>query len=79
MVQVIYYIHIKNIKIKGDINMPNIHNKAVRITINVTEKDLEFLDMVVNEKIFLSRTDCLRTLLREYKSKYELKKEIKGC
>lgn len=27
-------------------------------------------------KIFLSRTDCLRTLLREYKAKYENKKEI---
>ena len=54
--------------------MANIHNEAVRLTVNLTEKDIEFLDMVVNEKIFLNRTDCLRTLLREYKVKYELKK-----
>lgn len=57
--------------------MTNTHNKINRITINITEKDLEFLNEVVNEKIFLSKTDCLRTLLREYKSKYEFKKENK--
>ena len=57
--------------------MANIYNKAVRVTINVTEKDLEFLDRVVAEKVFLSRTDCLRTLLREYKAKYELKNKWK--
>ena len=62
--------------------MANEHKDPFRITINLSKNDIEFLDKIVNEKIFLSRTDCLRSLLREYKVKYEYEKEkqtIRSC
>lgn len=56
--------------------MPNEHKDPFRVTINLSKNDLDFLDKLVkDEQVFLSRTDCLRTILREYKAKYENKKE----
>ena len=45
--------------------MSNIHTGTIRVTINVSKEDLKFLNKMVEDGIFLSKTDCLRTLLRE--------------
>lgn len=56
--------------------MVNKHKNINRVTINLSDNDVEFIDSLINDKkIFLSRTDCLRTLLREYKVKYEYEKK----
>lgn len=56
--------------------MVNSYKYKNRVTLNLSDKDIEFLDSLIHEeKMFMSRTDCIRTLIRELRLKIELKKE----
>ena len=54
--------------------MTNIHNNKVRITIQVTSKEMEFIDKLINEGYFLNRNDLMREAVRGLRR--EFKKEI---